>query len=325
MAEPKPKKAESTKRIVDIKSEGDAASGTSRPLIVTNRSIVKDPMMAEISQLTGGVTDDSETPTPTGKGVPEDASGAPEIVKSSKVAIGVDKHEADSTEKAGAPDESTSAQPPSKKKIIIKPLQSESTDGAEPKIEKKEPTVAELAMPNIDEITDTPTEEQKPVITDKPEDVIEAEPTAPEDIPSKATEDTEGTSSQTKKSKSDEKSAAVPADEEIVTAALPGRSFDGLDTQAGDAQLGPEQIELDSKGKSKQKEKKSGELTVEQQQAFESGEYFLPITTAETKRLRREIIFATLFVTVLIVVWLDIMLDAGLLQVGGLKAVTNFF
>jgi hypothetical protein len=257
-------------------------------------------MMAEVSQLTCGAIDDSQIPTPTGDSSVDPPSGSPELAGSAKkVAI--------KTEEAAEPAEVASepvipATAPSKKKIVIKPL-SEEPPTKPAKATKAEPTVADLAKPDIEEVTDIPEAVTAPA-QDEPTDVAEETTEEPGEAPDE-----------------------VPANQDdAVPAVQPGRSFDESEQAAKDTGTSePEEIELDAKGKPKGKTKKPGELTPEQQKAIQNEEYFLPITTAETRRIRREIVLATLFVTILIVAWLDIMLDADLLSIDGIKAVTHFF
>jgi hypothetical protein len=306
MAEAKSKKTEANKKIVDVKLGGDGATGTSRPVIVTNRPILKDPMMAEVSQLTGGAMDDSQIPTPTGDASVDPPSGAPELTASAKK-VAIKTEEAVEPAKV-ASEPITPATAPSKKKIVIKPL-SEEPPTKPAKATKTEPTVADLAKPDIEEVADIP-------------DITEAVAAPAQDEPTDVTEETTEATEEPNEAPDE-----VPANQDdAVPAVQPGRSFDESEQAAKDTGTSePEEIELDAKGKPKGKTKRPGELTSEQQKAIQNEEYFLPITTAETRRIRREIVLATLFVTILIVAWLDIMLDADLLSIGGIKAVTHFF
>jgi len=320
MAESKAKKTESGKKIVDVKTDGDGASGTSRPVIVTNRPIMKDPMMAEVSQLTGGALDDSPTPTPTDDTPPEPASGAPEITLSAKkLAIQVTEQ----PEPTDDEDKTLTSKDASAKKKVIKPLSDELSEKPAAKAAKKSPTIAELTLPDADEVPEvvpqTDAAEAKPAPASSKDEPMPSEEVA---------ESTAATAGANAEMPKEEVPTEPATDDELATGVQPGRSFDGTAPESlpdATAPAGPEQIELDAKGKPKTKQKKTGELSSEQQKAIEQGEYFLPITTAETRRLRREVVLATLFVVILIVVWLDIMLDAGLLNIDGVKAVTNFF
>jgi hypothetical protein len=53
--------------------------------------------------------------------------------------------------------------------------------------------------------------------------------------------------------------------------------------------------------------------------------YFLPINSVERRRSKRIVIGGVLLSLILIVAWVDIALDASLIQLGGLKSVTHFF
>lgn len=57
----------------------------------------------------------------------------------------------------------------------------------------------------------------------------------------------------------------------------------------------------------------------------DSKQYYLPINTVEKRRSRRFVAIGIILSLLLIVAWADIALDAGLIHVGGLKALTHFF
>ena len=61
------------------------------------------------------------------------------------------------------------------------------------------------------------------------------------------------------------------------------------------------------------------------QQLIDSKDYFLPINVVEQRRSRRIVILGIILSLVLVVVWVDIALDAGLIKISGVKAVTHFF
>jgi hypothetical protein len=316
MAEAKAKKTESAKKIVDVKSDGDGATGTSRPVIVTNRPIMKDPMMAEVSQLTGGTLDDSPATVAADDAPKEPVSGPPELkVPAKKLAIKI-------TDEAETADDKSDTPPtpaPTKKKVVIKPLSEPTTDKPATKASKKAPTIAELALPDAEEVPDVTVEPAKP------EDGAE-QPATDSNTPAGADKESPAAASESDNEKPAEEVSAEPSvDDEVVTGVQPGRSFDETVSTTPDAEAPPEpeEVELDARGKPKSKPKKTSELTSEQQKAIEKGEYFLPITTAETRRMRREIVLATLLIIVLIVVWLDIMLDAGIISIGGVNAFTD--
>lgn len=57
----------------------------------------------------------------------------------------------------------------------------------------------------------------------------------------------------------------------------------------------------------------------------ENKDYFLPINTAVQKRTKKFIVIGVTVSLLLIVVWIDIALDAGLIKIGDLKALTHIF
>jgi len=158
-----------------------------------------------------------------------------------------------------------------------------------PADETKDEPEAETETDTKDESDEQPSEDDKP-----------AEPEAAADT----SDDTE-----------------APKVDESPGGAQAGRSFD--DTQSGQAE--PANIEPDAKGKKESEKPDYGQLTSDQQKAVETGEYFLPIQTAEGRRVRREILAAALFVLILVIAWVDIMLDADLIKIDGVRALTNFF
>jgi hypothetical protein len=58
---------------------------------------------------------------------------------------------------------------------------------------------------------------------------------------------------------------------------------------------------------------------------IEKGTYFLPINSVEQRRAKRAIILGTILIIVLGAAWLDVALDANLVQINGWKAPTSFF
>jgi hypothetical protein len=61
------------------------------------------------------------------------------------------------------------------------------------------------------------------------------------------------------------------------------------------------------------------------QKLVDSKQYNLPIVTGEKRRSRRVVVIGLFLSVVMLLVWLDVALDAGLIQLGGIKAVTHFF
>jgi hypothetical protein len=61
------------------------------------------------------------------------------------------------------------------------------------------------------------------------------------------------------------------------------------------------------------------------QKLADSKQYFLPINSVEQRRTKRFIVLGIVLSLLLAVAWADIALDAGLIHVNGVKAVTHFF
>jgi hypothetical protein len=61
------------------------------------------------------------------------------------------------------------------------------------------------------------------------------------------------------------------------------------------------------------------------QQLVDSKQYFLPINAVEKRKTRHFVILGVLLSVLLLLAWGDIALDAGLIQISGIKPATHFF
>lgn len=61
------------------------------------------------------------------------------------------------------------------------------------------------------------------------------------------------------------------------------------------------------------------------QKLVENKKYFLPINAVEHRKSRRFVALGVVLALVLALAWVDIALDAGLIDLGGIKPVTRFF
>lgn len=61
------------------------------------------------------------------------------------------------------------------------------------------------------------------------------------------------------------------------------------------------------------------------QKLAESKQYFLPINAQEKRRTKRFVVLGVLLSVLLALAWVDVALDAGLIQLGSVKPVTHFF
>jgi hypothetical protein len=61
------------------------------------------------------------------------------------------------------------------------------------------------------------------------------------------------------------------------------------------------------------------------QKLIDGKQYFLPINSVEKRRTKRFVMLGVVLALLLAVTWVDVALDAGLVQLGRLKPVTHFF
>lgn len=104
-------------------------------------------------------------------------------------------------------------------------------------------------------------------------------------------------------------------------AATPDQA-DSQEAPADDKQLAANKTLEEAK--KKEDEEKAARIA-EQEKVIESKRYYLPIHSAKDSRGLRVALILLLFVIVLGLVWLDIVLDAGIIQIKGLHALTHFF
>lgn len=88
-----------------------------------------------------------------------------------------------------------------------------------------------------------------------------------------------------------------------------------------DAQKAPQPAPADLQAE----EAKRAEHEAAIQKLADSKQYYLPINSVEKRRTKRVVLLGVVLSIVLVAAWLDIALDAGLVQVDGLKPVTHFF
>lgn len=63
----------------------------------------------------------------------------------------------------------------------------------------------------------------------------------------------------------------------------------------------------------------------EMETLVDTRKYNLPINTVENRRIKRFLLMGVGLSLLLAIVWIDIALDAGLIKIGGLKALTHIF
>jgi hypothetical protein len=144
-----------------------------------------------------------------------------------------------------------------------------------------------------------------------------------------------------KQPKSDQKAEAKPVDEKLSrNSAGPAKLEPLPDSPKPEAPINDPSVpampteaeaanEKDQPVKKKPGEAVAAESRLKHQSAIEkladSRQYVLPINTVERRRNRRAILIGGILALILILAWLDIALDAGLIRLGGLQPITNFF
>ncbi|HET7320404.1 MAG TPA: hypothetical protein VFI84_02325, partial [Candidatus Saccharimonadales bacterium] len=87
----------------------------------------------------------------------------------------------------------------------------------------------------------------------------------------------------------------------------------------------PEQAKSDPDAAAKEAERLAAEHAAAIQKLADGHEYYLPIETTESRKTKHFVILGALLILLLAAAWVDVALDAGLIQFGGLKPVTHFF
>lgn len=114
--------------------------------------------------------------------------------------------------------------------------------------------------------------------------------------------------------------ASAPTDEQ-----KPAASSDDVanqDDSESDTQLAPNQALEEAKRK--EEEAQTARLA-EQEKIVASRQYYLPMSTVEQRRGLDRVLLILAMVLILALVWADVVLDAGIIHVAGIHALTHFF
>jgi hypothetical protein len=230
----------------DVAQPGTSApSASSRPVIITNRPILKDPMVVDVDT-EAKEADEAEAPAGAPTRNSGKLAGTAPLLKSDK-----------KTEKAADP--APEAQP------------EEDPDPAPEKVEVRTKTQA----------------------GSKTEPVPEANP------------------------------PAEAAPEKTETEEIPEEQPEKQSTEVEED--APETAEPGASAITEDEAKAQTEHDVAIAKLIESKKYFLPINSVEKRRSKRFITLGILLSLLLIIAWVDIALDAGLVQFNGIKPLTHFF
>lgn len=250
-------------KVMDVTQPGKSTpSASGRPIIVTNRPLIKqDPMVLDSSE---------------GQ---ETAAAVSRVGRSIRIEP-IDAN--DDSLKAVAP---AKPQPKGEVPIEVKGAKLSLKPLAEPAEDSKPAPSPEPAPEPANEATPEPAATPEPPVSEP----IPPGPTTP--APS-----------------------ASPADTPDQT--------DEQEMPAGDKQLAASKALEDAK---KKEEDEKAARVAEQEKIIDSKKYYLPISGTRDSRDLHLALILLLAVIVLGVVWLDIALDAGIIKINGLHALTHFF
>ncbi len=181
--------------------------------------------------------------------------------------------------------------------------------------------IADVAHPG----TSAPSDTSKPIINQRPimkdpmvvEDDDQPEGAVKKPLPAKAAE-TKITPPE--EPKADETKSEAGSEE-------PAKPETAVDDKAGaaeDADDGQEEKKVSKPGLDTETAAEAAE-DAKLQQLIDSKKYFLPINAVEHRRSKRVVIIGVLLALILVVAWVDIALDASLINIDGIKPVTHFF
>ena len=194
--------------------------------------------------------------------------------------------------------------PASPKQIVdvTHPGKSAPSDSSKPVLVTNRPMLKDPMMVDEDENTKTegmPSRETVTVTKNKPAvDPLKATALPPPD--------------------STEKSPAGPAKpSETTKSAEPATPAKDGDDEPSAAEQTEQQLAAEAEADAKH--------DAEIQKLVEAKQYFLPVNAVEKRRSQRVVILGIVLSVVLALAWADIALDAGLIQIGGVKPVTHFF
>ena len=247
------KKKDTSPGVFDVSRPGKSApSSSSKPIIVTNRPLLQDPMMS--------------------KDEPKAEPADQPTKQNSKITI--------------QPITVTSSDEDSDTQLSVKTT----VPTAPPADEVKQAEPAEEPKPSETALEQDAAEAPKP--EEKPADAVPPSPEQPTEPPF-------------------EKPSDVPAEQPTETE----------DDDQAKAPATPE--EEDAAAKKAQEEAAAHDAAI--QKLVESEQYYLSINSVESRKTKRFILLGFVLIVLLGAVWVDVALDAGLLHIDGVKAVTHLF
>ncbi|HSX37106.1 MAG TPA: hypothetical protein VLG13_03270 [Patescibacteria group bacterium] len=261
---PKPEAADSPKKVFDVARPGKSTpDATARPIIVTNRPILQDPMMANGATAATTANEEDELA-------------------------------------------------PAKAKLTIKPITVTTDEAGSDEVVVKKKEKAKAPEPKEPE-TKEPPEEASPEKPEEPAEPTEAATPDNETAEPEATEEPETQQKPDEPTTAEEPDAATPEPEEKASEPETGGKSPIAQT--------PEQQDVAAK----KAEEEAAKHEAEVQKLVDDEKYFLPINTVESRKTKRFVVLGALLIVVLGLAWADVALDAGLIHITGVKALTHFF
>jgi|GEM_PF-586540 len=320
------KKAKADSKVFDVNKPGKSApSASSKPIIITNRPVLQDPMMV-------GDGSQEESAQPSAPSLPsqrikiepihltsdnEPVDPAPATPKPKPAGKSIETlladHQANKTE-AKAPE-------PSPSESGIEPVKTTATPAeniAEPAPETPEQAEATVETKSEIKAEADKSTEASPDAAPEPSSEV-AEP------PAAATDKSEAAEPPTiSKSETEEEAASTTADEPEVGEADTSTKGNEEGSDTATSPTSTPKSPLDKKGEAAL-EAATAKRNEEIDELVESHKYYLPINQVEKRKNKRYALLGALLIVLLGIAWADIALDAGIIHISGVKPLTHLF
>ena len=276
----KPTSTSTDKKIFDVAKPGKSApTASSKPIIITNRPILKDPMVVDKSGQDAGTAAALAPSKPSTKIKISPLDEALQAVLKTPTHTDEDEAPAEKSEADTAPDTT-----PETAEILAEP-----EVAATPEVTPDQPT--DDAAEPVAEATAEPEKAITEPTTEQPADEGTTTPSQTESTP--ATDE--------------------PAKPEAVStdSSTPA-------TTEGDAQKALSKADEEAA-------RKEAERQAELQKLIESKKFYLPIDRKGKRRTKWHVILGVILILILVVVWVDVALDSGMIHIAGVKPYTHFF
>jgi len=184
----------------------------------------------------------------------------------------------------------------------------------------KTKTISQLAEEATARQAAAQAEEQKSTTAAEPvAAAVAAEPVKPAEAETATKPETADKPEQPTASKTDQ--TTTPTEEPSISDSLP--TDDEAETDGESKATGQDQQTVEAAAKAEAE--KVALHDAEIQKLVDSKQYYLPINAVEKRRSKRVVALGIFLSLILAAAWLDIALDAGLVQLDSVKPVTHFF